>query len=210
MLNRPFNTLVKFQEIVDHCKVTGIDGAAMTLPEGLQRAVMKIQEVDRKKLSVILVGNGGSAAIASHQAVDLWKNGGIRAYAFNDASLLTCIGNDYGYDQVFAKPIETFAKPGDLVIAISSSGKSDNILNAVKSAKKAGCTVLTFSGFVEGNALSKLGDLNFYLKSDSYGIVEVGHLLLIHAVIDQVIREKTQSLSERNKSQLGQVDELHN
>ncbi len=210
MLNRPFQTLVKFQEIVDNCKVSGPDGTAMTLPEGLQRAVLKIQDIDRKKLSVILIGNGGSAAIASHQAVDLWKNGGIKAYAFNDASLLTCIGNDYGYDQVFAKPIEMFAKPGDLVIAVSSSGKSENILKAVQYAKKVGCSVISFSGFAEGNALSKLGDLNFYLKSDSYGIVEVGHLLLIHAVIDQVIQEKSQGIAKHTKGRSGQIDELHN
>lgn len=211
MLNRPFNTLVKFQEIVDQCQVTGPDGTAMTLPEGLQRAVLKIQDIDRKKLSVILIGNGGSAAIASHQAVDLWKNGGIKAYAFNDASLLTCIGNDYGYDQVFAKPIEMFAKPGDLVIAVSSSGKSDNIINAVNSAKKAGCSVISFSGFAAGNPLSKLGDLNFYLGSDSYGIVEVGHLLLIHAVIDQVILEKKLATAKQaSAGTQSRNDELHN
>ncbi len=79
--------------------------------------------VGKANKKVILIGNGGSAAIASHQAVDLWKNGGIRATAFNDTSLLTCVGNDFGYEHVFAKPIEQFADKGDLLIAVSNSGK---------------------------------------------------------------------------------------
>ena len=207
MINRPFSTLTRFQEIVEACQVTQGDGSTISLPEALQKAVLKLQDIDRKKLSVLLVGNGGSAAIASHQAVDLWKNGGIKAVAFNDASLLTCIGNDYGYENVFAKPIEMFAKPGDLLIAVSSSGKSANIIKAVESAKKMGCSTITFSGFSPVNPLLKLGDLNFFLPSDSYGIVEVGHLLLIHSVIDQVIKEKqkaeTEFVQKRN------LDELH-
>ncbi len=177
MLNRPFNTLVKFQEIVDDCKVTGADGTAMTLPEGLHRAVLKIQDIDRKKLSVILIGNGGSAAIASHQAVDLWKNGGIKAFAFNDASLLTCIGNDYGYDQVFAKPIEMFAKPGDLLIAVSSSGKSQNIVKAVESAKKVGCQVIT----VTHDILKKLHLIGKDLAEYSLDTVKMFHSDVISA-----------------------------
>ena len=146
-----------------------------------------LSSVEKTHKKVILVGNGGSAAIASHQAVDLWKNGGIRAVAFNDASLLTCIGNDYGYPFIFSKPIEMFADPGDLLIVISSSGKSVNILNSVEAGRKAGCSVIGLSGFDQGNPLSKLCDVNFYLSSHSYGIVEVGHLLLIHAFIDEVI-----------------------
>lgn len=185
-----FATLREFGTTVESCKVSLRGGGELTLEEGLSKAVEMIQSVDRAGKKVILVGNGGSAAIASHQAVDLWKNGGIKATAFNDASLLTCIGNDYGYPDVFAKPIEMFADRGDLVIAISSSGKSVNILNAVDSAQKRGCTTIGFSGFGADNPLFKKADLGFYLNSNSYGIVEVGHLLLIHTAIDQVIQIK--------------------
>lgn len=203
--NESFQTLTRFQEVLEKCVVTTSDGKTVSLAEGLQRAVGQVMDTDRKKLSVILVGNGGSAAIASHQAVDLWKNGGIRATAFNDASLLTCIANDYGYEHVFAKPIEMFAKSGDLLIAVSSSGKSENILKAVEAAKKTGCRVITLSGFAEKNPLSLTGDLNFFLPSDSYGIVEVGHLLLIHSIVDECIRAKRLAAPQR----VSQNDELH-
>lgn len=133
---------------------------------------------------VIFIGNGGSAAIASHMAIDFSKNGNIPALAFNDGAALTCLGNDLGYDQVFAKQIELHAHKGDLLVAISSSGKSPNILNAVKAAKKYGCNVFTLSGFTKSNPLRKLGDINLYVPSSEYGFVEIAHLCLSHAMLD--------------------------
>jgi D-sedoheptulose 7-phosphate isomerase len=130
------------------------------------------------------VGNGGSSAIASHMATDYSKNGDVRAMALNDSSMLTCLGNDLGYDRVFAKQIELYARPDDLVIAISSSGRSANILNAVKAARAAKCAVVTFSGFTADNPLRRLGDINFYVASDRYGFVEIGHLTICHAILD--------------------------
>jgi D-sedoheptulose 7-phosphate isomerase len=112
---------------------------------------------------IIFVGNGGSAGIASHLAIDFSKNGGLRSLAFNDASALTCLGNDLGYENVFAKQLDFHARPGDLLIAISSSGRSPNILNAVKAARAHDCKVVTFSGFTEENDLRKTGDVNFYI-----------------------------------------------
>ena len=84
-------------------------------------------------------------------------------------------------------PMARFAKEGDLVLAISSSGKSPNILNGVTAAKKAGCRVITFSGFLANNPLRSMGDLNFYVPSRAYGLVEVSHLLLIHAILREII-----------------------
>ena len=145
-----------------------------------------------KKKKVIFIGNGGSAAIASHLSVDYWKNGGMRAIAFNDTSLLTCIGNDYGYPFVFEKPIEMFADEGDVLIAISSSGKSDNILNGAKMARKMKCPVITMSGFKSDNPLRSLGDLNFYVPAPTgaYGFVEIAHLTLCHCIVDMIIDRK--------------------
>jgi D-sedoheptulose 7-phosphate isomerase len=117
-------------------------------------------------------------------ATDYSKNGNLRSLALNDGSMLTCLGNDLGYSQVFAKQIELHARPGDLVIAISSSGRSENILNAVKAARAAQCAVVTLSGFTPDNPLRGLGDINFYLASDRYGFVEIGHLTICHAVLD--------------------------
>lgn len=146
-----------------------------------------IKKLKQNKGKLIFIGNGGSSSIASHQAVDYWKNGKIKATAFNDPALLTCISNDYGYDQVFAKPLEFFAEPNDIIMAISSSGQSKNIINAVKAARKIKCKIITFSGFTGNNPLRKLGDINFYIPSSEYGVVEISHLLISHSILDHIM-----------------------
>ena len=109
---------------------------------------------------------------------------GVRALAFNDAAALTCLSNDFGYEYVFAKQIEAHARPGDLLIAISSSGRSRNILAAVHQARLSGCRVITCSGFDDDNELRRLGDVNLYVRSHAYGVVEIAHLTLCHAMLD--------------------------
>jgi D-sedoheptulose 7-phosphate isomerase len=130
------------------------------------------------------IGNGGSAAIASHGAIDYWRTGEIKSVCFNDGALLSCIGNDFGYAAVFQKPIEMFAEPGDVLVAISSSGQSENIINGVKAARKRGCKVIALSGFLPDNPLRMLGDLNFYVPSRHYGHVELAHGVLCHSFLD--------------------------
>jgi D-sedoheptulose 7-phosphate isomerase len=132
----------------------------------------------------MFIGNGGSAAIASHMAIDYSKNGGIRSLAFNDGAALTCLSNDFGYEHVFSKQIELHARPGDLLIAISSSGKSLNILNAVDMAHEKGCFVVTLSGFSPDNPLRNFGDYNLFVDAKEYGFVEITHLSLCHAILD--------------------------
>ena len=166
------------------------DGRNLDFDEALDQAVAVILKTKTTGGKVIFIGNGGSAAIASHQAVDFWKNGGIRAIAFNDASLLTCISNDYSYEQVFAKPIEMFAEASDVLMAISSSGRSQNILQAVDAAKAKRCSVMTLSGFRPDNPLRQKGQINFYVPSDSYGSVEITHLAICHYFADQVMAQK--------------------
>ena len=121
--------------------------------------------------------------------MDFWKNGGVRAIAFNDSSLLTCISNDYGYEHVFEKPVEMFVDPSDVLIAISSSGKSANILKAVEVAKSKGCFIITLSGFEANNPLRQQGHLNFYVPSKAYGFVEISHLIICHLFADRLCAE---------------------
>lgn len=150
---------------------------------------------------LIFIGNGGSAAIASHMAVDYSKNGGMRALAFNDASFLTCLGNDLGYEHVFAKQVELHAAAGDLLIAISSSGRSPNILNAVEIARDRDCRILTLSGFAADNPLRRLGDYNLWVPSPSYGFVEIAHLAVCHCILDTAMGWKPgQALDSRPPS----------
>ena len=134
---------------------------------------------------VFFIGNGGSAGICTHSANDYSKNGGIRSMALHDGAVLTCLGNDFGFEHIFAKQIEFQAQAGDVLIAISSSGSSKDILNAVEQAKSQGLWVCTFSGFDPQNALRNRGDLNWYIQSAEYGFVELGHQVLIHCALDR-------------------------
>jgi D-sedoheptulose 7-phosphate isomerase len=147
-------------------------------------ATLRLRAAAAKGGKAIFVGNGGSASIASHMAVDFSKNAGIPAMAFNDGVTLTCLGNDLGYEQVFARQIEMYGRADDVLVAISSSGNSANILNAVAAARALGMPVLTLSGFAPDNRLRQLGDWNLYVPSAEYGFVEIVHLAVVHAVLD--------------------------
>ncbi|MFQ5481361.1 MAG: SIS domain-containing protein [Nitrospinaceae bacterium] len=166
------------------------NGQNQNFSEGFEQAFQLITTQTGAGNKLMFIGNGASASIASHMATDYWKNGGVRAVAFNDSSLLTCVSNDYGYARVFEKPIEMFADPGDVLMAISSSGESENILRGARAAREAECRIITFSGFKENNPLSSLGDLNFYVPSPSYGPVEIIHLSICHALCDALITHK--------------------
>ena len=120
-------------------QVTGLDGRAIALEEFFDDAIRRVRAAHAAGNTLIFIGNGGSAAIASHMAIDFTKNGGIRAVAMNDASALTCLSNDLGYERVFAKQIEMHARAGDVLIAISSSGNSENILCAWRGARQRLC-----------------------------------------------------------------------
>lgn len=144
--------------------------------------------LERNRL--FFVGNGGSAAIALHMAADYQKNAGFNTQTFFDPALLTMYANDYGYESVFSKPLSVCAQRDDILIAISSSGNSPNIVNAVMEAKNKGCKVITLSGFNPDNQIRQLGDVNVYVPVSEYGIVESIHNLLLQQVIDELKVEK--------------------
>lgn len=159
-------------------------GRPLGLDKAIARAVDLALAAKQSRAHVIFIGNGGSAGIAGHMATDWLKNGGFAALSFNDPAQLTCIANDLGYEQVFAVPIERLGRAGDLLFAISSSGRSPNILNAAEAARRTGMTVVTLSGFDADNPLRRLGDVNLWLPEGHYGFVEIGHLTLLHAILD--------------------------
>lgn len=146
-----------------------------------------LMEVKKKEKKIIIAGNGGSAAMASHVAVDFTKQGGIRTVNFNEADLITCFANDYGYEFWVAKAIEFYGDEGDVVILISSSGSSKNMVNAAKVAKKLGMEIITFTGFKADNLLKQEGNLNFWLDSKAYNIVENTHQIWLLMVCDLII-----------------------
>lgn len=187
------NPAAYFKEIGDlfgRIQVTASGAAALTPADGVLAAGAIVKDATALGRKVIFIGNGGSAAIASGMAIDYWRNGRMRAVAFNDAALLTAIANDFGYRHVYEKPVEMFADPGDILIAISSSGQSENILRGVEAAEKAGCRIVTLSGFAPTNPLRALGELRFYVPSDAYAHVELVHQAICDAVRDRIIAER--------------------
>ncbi len=136
---------------------------------------------------LIFAGNGASATIASHAAGDFTKQAGIPATTFHDPGLLTMMSNDFGYEQCLAQCVDAFCQPDDLVVLISSSGTSKNMLNAGDKAKSKGVKLVTFTGFEEHNPLKSLGDLNFWLPSRAYNIIENTHSIWLTTVIDMHI-----------------------
>ena len=108
---------------------------------------------------------------------------------FTEQPLLTALANDHGYKSVFDSPTVLWADEGDVMIAISSSGNSENILRAANKAKNNGMKLITLSGFNPDNELRKLGDINLYSASNKYGIVENVHSIIIHSITDSLIAE---------------------
>ena len=185
LARRYFSDLGRFMAEIE---VTEESGAKFDLAEGIEAAALLCRETGTRGGKLMFIGNGASAAISSHMSADFWKNGGIRAVAFNDSSGLTCVGNDFGYVHVFEKPVEMFEDKGDVLVAISSSGASENILRAAEMAKAKGCGIMTLSGFKPDNPLRGLGRLNFYVPARDYGPVEVLHHGLCHCILDVILR----------------------
>ena len=143
---------------------------------------------------VIVVGNGGSAAIASHLAVDLTKAAGIRAVNFSDPALLTCFANDYGFEHWVEKAQGCFADECDLLVLVSSSGESANIVNGARRAVDMGLPILTLSGFASGNTLRSLGGINLWVNSRTYNIVENVHQIWMLSIVDYLVADKDRGL----------------
>tara|TARA_B110001452_G_C15107001_1_gene385917 strand:+ start:119 stop:694 length:576 start_codon:yes stop_codon:yes gene_type:complete len=157
------------------------------LYENIIETKILFEKCAKRNGRVVFFGNGGSAAIASHLSVDLNKNAKIPSISFNDPGIITCYANDFGFKNWISKTIELSLSKKDIVVLISSSGKSTNILNAAKCAKKKKIQTITLSGMSEKNKLKKMGLVNFWVESKSYNIIETAHQFFIMAVIDSII-----------------------
>ena len=153
----------------------------------LEKISKSLISANKKNKKVIVLGNGGSAAIASHVSVDLTKNARIRSINFNEADLLTCFSNDYGYKKVFSKSLDFYADKGDVVIIISSSGKSKNLIEAAKFCKRKKILLYTFTGMSKSNPLKKMGNINLWVNSRAYNIIENIHQIWLLSIVDKII-----------------------
>lgn len=156
--------------------------------QGLSICLELLIKAKEKKASVYVIGNGGSAAVASHIVNDFVNQAALKALTLHDAALLTCMANDYGFEHCYANVLKKIASADDILIAISSSGQSKDIINASAAMHDSGGQVITLSGFQDQNPLRLLGDANVWLNSSNYGEVEIGHLFWLHAIADELGR----------------------
>ena len=173
------------EKLIDYLETTTLydkDGIPYKDYEmSMKQLVEVFTTVKQAGKQVFFIGNGGSAAIASHMTADFMKNGGMKT-------------NDYGYEYIFSRPLEFLADEDDLLIAISSSGNSKNIINAIQVAKKKGCRVITFSGFLKDNAIRMLGDYNLHVPVSHYGMVESIHNLILQQIVDMILERDGECL----------------
>jgi D-sedoheptulose 7-phosphate isomerase len=176
-----------FAKLFEQVEITARDGRTMAVDDGMDAAIELVLSLKEQQGKAMVIGNGGSAAIASHLHNDLSKAVRIRAMVFNEPPLLTALANDDGYKTVFHTPLTLWADRHDLLIAVSSSGESDSIVDAARLCVERGCRVLTFSGFKPANRLRQLGDVNVYVPSGEYGFVEMAHSVIGHCMTDLAI-----------------------
>lgn len=188
---------------LDHLKhspgeveTTDAQGVPISFVKAMEASKGLLLTAKQQGKKVMVIGNGGSAAIASHMQTDLCHSLGIRGLVFNEPPLLTALANDNGYENAFQRLVDLWAEPGDVLVAISSSGKSKNILNACAAARAKGCSLVTLSGFGSDNPLRGLGDINIYVANGIYGAVESAHAVLVHHVTDQVLAHLRSEVKE--------------
>jgi len=181
--------LINLRGLLESLSVRDSQGTCFKADEGFDRLTKLTFQTQLEGGSIYFLGNGASASMASHFAADMAKNIGVKTMVFTDMSLLTAIANDLDYEQVYSEPLRWHMTNKDMVLAISSSGNSPNIVRAVVQAKKLGGTVITISAMGEDNAIRKLGDLNLYVPAKTYGLAETAHAAILHFWMDLVETE---------------------
>lgn len=179
-INELISTLEKTSIYVKNNSELNYDSGIQTLAECFTRH-------KKAGTQIFFIGNGGSSAIASHMTADYMKNGGMKTYSLYDNAVTTCMGNDYGYEHVFSRPLEFLGQKDDLLVAVSSSGNSQNIVNALNRANTKKMETITFTGFKQDNKARQLGTINVYVPSEKYGIVESIHNLMLQQVVDMIM-----------------------
>lgn len=166
---------------------TDADQHEMKHEKGFRLWCSLVEKVKKKNGKIFIIGNGASAAMASHMTADATKNGRIPCMPLNDISMMTAVSNDISYDKCYAEQLKIYAQSNDLLITISSSGNSPNIIEAINSARKSQMKIITLSGMNPDNSSRKMGDLNVYVHQKSYGLVESSHQVIMHCWLDMYI-----------------------
>lgn len=188
-----------FNWLLDYIKetTTGLNDTGL-LDKFVQAKSMILSCRDRDG-SIYLFGNGGSNAIGTHISVDFANMVGMKCFNFNDPSVITAHANDYGYENSMERFVKLFCRDGDVLMFISSSGESPNIINAAKQARKQQCEIITFSAFNKDNTLSKTGDINFWTPSKIYNISESIHFVWLAWLCDFIIKDEKETMGPHGK-----------
>ncbi len=176
--------LALFNDLIKSIVISNNDGKTLNSESAISIISNEFNKIKIINGTLYLIGNGGSSGIASHASVDLLNTCKIKAYPLTDNSQLTCFANDFGYENVYSKLLENVLTSNDILIAISSSGSSKNIINAANIAHQKNTFILTLSGFKPDNPLRQYGNINIWLNSNHYGMVEIGHALILHYITD--------------------------
>jgi len=176
----------RLMAVLEQLSVWDVNGREIGLDEGFDIWCALTREVRRSNKTIFLIGNGGSASMASHFSADVAKNRRVRSEVFTDPSLITAVANDISFEQVFAEPLRRKMSAGDMLVVISSSGNSPNVLRGAEAARELKGSVVTLSAMDKGNSLRRLGDLNFYIPARTYGFAETGHAAILHYWIDRL------------------------
>tara|TARA_R110002072_G_scaffold100107_6_gene220419 strand:- start:7991 stop:8581 length:591 start_codon:yes stop_codon:yes gene_type:complete len=175
-----------FSDLLKRSDVTDKKKNKQELEQAMTTLCDWLTELREEERCLYILGNGGSAGVAAHAVTDFFNAAKLKAITLHESSLLTCMSNDYGYENAFALMLSQMVKPKDVVIVISSSGQSMNIRNAAQQALQSSALVVTLSGFGSDNPLRLMGELNFWLDSDDYGMVEIGHQFILHNISDRL------------------------
>ena len=185
MNDKYINELIEALSCTEICR--GAKCKCLNYHDGIKLLVDTFTAHKKSNSRLFFIGNGGSSAIASHMTADFMKNGGMNTYSLYDNAVTTCMGNDYGYESIFSRPMEFLIRRGDLLVAISSSGNSANIIKAIETAKAKAAEVITLTGFSPDNRAKQMGDINIYVPCGKYGIVESIHNLILQQIVDGIM-----------------------
>ena len=159
-------------------------GREMTMDETMEKWIDETARVSKEGKKVFFIGNGASATMAEHLGFDAMQNGLLKTINFAETSYLTAVSNDFSYEEVFLLKLERMAEPGDMLVSISSSGNSPNIVRALEYAKERGMYTVALSGMSADNKSRELSDLSIYVPAETYGLTESVHSGIMHGWLD--------------------------
>ena len=162
-------------------------------PSLIDQSVELIDNCKRNNGKVFIVGNGGSSSIASHVSVDFAKVANIQSETFNNANLITTFANDYGHDNWICEAIKAYLQKNDMLILISSSGTSPNMVNGARKSQSMNLHTITCSGFKNDNPLRGLGEINLWVNSTDYNVVETVHQTWLLAIVDHIAQSSNKA-----------------